>query len=165
MTRPPDDAAQAAVHEIGFDPESVLARDSRVMLQASFLTALHAELARELGPEQSSAALLQMGFLHGLQDVTRALAATADARPGLRGIPIPLPSRIILVADTVEAMTSDRPYRKALSLEAVVSEIQKYSGTQFDPKVTEPFLRLLEREGESFIKKNQKFDIYSFIQD
>ena len=83
----------------------------------------------------------------------------------LRGDQIPLPSRIILVSDTVEAMTSDRPYRKALSLEAVVSEIHKYTGTQFDPKVTEPFLRLLEREGESFIKKDQKFDIYSFIQD
>jgi response regulator RpfG family c-di-GMP phosphodiesterase len=83
----------------------------------------------------------------------------------LKGDQIPLPSRIILVADTVEAMTSDRPYRKALSLEAVVSEIQKYSGTQFDPMVTAPLLRLLEREGESFIKKNQKFDIYSFIQD
>jgi HD-GYP domain-containing protein (c-di-GMP phosphodiesterase class II) len=83
----------------------------------------------------------------------------------LRGDQIPLPSRIILVADTVEAMTSDRPYRKALTLEAVVSEIHKYTGTQFDPNVTGPFLRLLEREGESFIKKNQKFDIYSFIQD
>lgn len=83
----------------------------------------------------------------------------------LRGDQIPLPSRIILVADTVEAMTSDRPYRKALTLEAVVSEIHKYSGTQFDPKVTAPFLALLEREGESFIKKDQKFDIYAFIQD
>src|SRR5688572_27941533 len=88
MTHPPDDAAQAAVREIGFDPESVLARDSRVLLDPAFLATLHAELARELGPEQSCAALLQMGFLHGLQDVTRALAATAEARPGLHGIPI-----------------------------------------------------------------------------
>ena len=78
---------------------------------------------------------------------------------------IPLPSRVILVADTVEAMTSDRPYRKAMSLEAVVSEVHKYSGTQFDPKVTAPFLTLLEREGEGFIKKDQTFDIYAFIQD
>jgi len=83
----------------------------------------------------------------------------------LRGDQIPLPSRIILVADTVEAMTSDRPYRKALTLEAVVSEIHKYSGSQFDPKIAESFLRLIEREGESFIKKDQKFDIYTFIQD
>jgi putative nucleotidyltransferase with HDIG domain len=83
----------------------------------------------------------------------------------LRGDRIPLPSRIILVADTVEAMTSDRPYRRALSLEAVVGEIHKYSGSQFDPKVTASFLTLLEREGEGFIKKDQKFDIYAFIQD
>jgi putative nucleotidyltransferase with HDIG domain len=83
----------------------------------------------------------------------------------LQGDRIPLPSRIILVADTVEAMTSDRPYRQALSLEVVVSEIHKYSGTQFDPRCAEAFLRLLEREGEAFIKKDQKFDIYAFIQD
>jgi response regulator RpfG family c-di-GMP phosphodiesterase len=83
----------------------------------------------------------------------------------LCGDQIPLPSRIILVADTVEAMTSDRPYRKALTLDTVVSEIHKYTGTQFDPSVTAPMLALLEREGEAFIQKDQKFDIYSFIQD
>ena len=83
----------------------------------------------------------------------------------LSGDQIPLPSRIILVADTVEAMTSDRPYRKALSLEAVVSEIHRFTGTQFDPKVSQAFVRLIEREGESFLKKDQKFDIFAFIQD
>ena len=83
----------------------------------------------------------------------------------LRGDAIPLPSRIILVADTVEAMTSDRPYRKALSLEAVVSEIHRFTGTQFDPKVSGAFVRLIEREGEGFLKKDQKFDIFAFIQD
>ena len=83
----------------------------------------------------------------------------------LRGDQIPVPSRVILVADTVEAMTSDRPYRKALPLEAVVNEIHKFTGTQFDPRVTEAFLRLLERDGESFIRKDRKFDIYSFLQD
>jgi putative nucleotidyltransferase with HDIG domain len=82
----------------------------------------------------------------------------------LRGDTIPLPSRVILVADTVEAMTSDRPYRKALPLETVVSEINKYSGSQFDPNCADAFLRVLDREGESFIKKDQKFDIYEFIE-
>ena len=63
-------------------------------------------------------------------------------------------------------MTSDRPYRKALPLEAVVAEIHKYSGTPVRPDAAStPFLRLLEREGESFIKKDQKFDIYAFIED
>ncbi|MGI9592634.1 MAG: HD-GYP domain-containing protein, partial [Myxococcota bacterium] len=83
----------------------------------------------------------------------------------LRGDQIPLPSRIILVADTVEAMTSDRPYRKGMSLDKVVSEIHKFTGTQFDPKVAEAFLRLLDRDGDSFVQHDSKFDIYSFIQD
>jgi putative nucleotidyltransferase with HDIG domain len=82
----------------------------------------------------------------------------------LRGDQIPLPSRIILVADTVEAMSSDRPYRKALPLDAVHAELLKYSGTQFDPVCVEAFLRLLEREGEDFIRKDQQFDIYDFLE-
>ena len=77
---------------------------------------------------------------------------------------IPLPSRVILVADTVEAMTSDRPYRKALSIDTVVSELHKYSGSQFDPVVVAAFLRLLERDGDNFISKRQQFDIDAFIE-
>ena len=77
---------------------------------------------------------------------------------------IPLPSRVILVADTVEAMTSDRPYRKALSIDTVVSELDKYSGSQFDPVVVGAFLRLLEREGENFISKRQQFDIDALLE-
>ncbi|MCP3983806.1 MAG: response regulator [bacterium] len=82
----------------------------------------------------------------------------------LAGDSIPLPSRIIIVADTVEAMTSDRPYRKGLDLEAVVRELVKYSGSQFDPRCVDVMLRLLEDEGESFIKKDQKFDIHAFLE-
>jgi putative nucleotidyltransferase with HDIG domain len=82
----------------------------------------------------------------------------------LSGDAIPLPSRIILVADTVEAMTSDRPYRKALPLDIVYTELTKYSGSQFDPACVDAFLRLLEREGEGFLRKDQKFDIYAFIE-
>lgn len=82
----------------------------------------------------------------------------------LRRDEIPLPSRIILVADTVEAMTSDRPYRKGMPLERVVAELNQFSGSQFDPRIVVAFLRLLEREGESFIQKDQKFDIYAFLE-
>ncbi len=81
----------------------------------------------------------------------------------LKGDQIPLPSRVILVADTVEAMTSDRPYRKAMPLENVVQQLNEYSGSQFDPKCVTAFLDILEREGETFIRKDQKFDIYEFI--
>jgi response regulator RpfG family c-di-GMP phosphodiesterase len=81
----------------------------------------------------------------------------------LSGETIPLPARIILVADTVEAMTSDRPYRKALPLDVVRAELCKYSGRQFDPTCVEACLHLFDSEGENFIRKGQKFDIYEFI--
>jgi putative nucleotidyltransferase with HDIG domain len=82
----------------------------------------------------------------------------------LAGDQIPQPSRIIVVADTVEAMTSDRPYRKALPLDVVVRELHKYSGTQFDPKCVEAFLSLLEDEGDAFIARDQKFNIHDFLE-
>ena len=82
----------------------------------------------------------------------------------LAGDRIPLPSRVILVADTVEAMTSDRPYRKALQLDTVLSELHRFAGTQFDPVCVHAMLALLEREGDRFLRKDQKFDIYEFIE-
>jgi HD-GYP domain-containing protein (c-di-GMP phosphodiesterase class II) len=51
---------------------------------------------------------------------------------GLSGKGIPLGSRIILISDTIDAMTTDRPYRKRLPLEVVIAELQKCKGTQFD---------------------------------
>ena len=75
MTIPHD---PAPLGELGFDPEAVLERDSRILLDPAFLATLHAELAGELRPEEQRAALLQMGFLHGLQDVTRALASPPE---------------------------------------------------------------------------------------
>jgi putative nucleotidyltransferase with HDIG domain len=83
----------------------------------------------------------------------------------LNGVKIPFPSRIILVADTVEAMTSDRPYRKAVPLEEVILEIQRFSGTQFDPDCADAFLELIEREGEDFIEHASKFNIENFLRE
>ncbi|HDP70342.1 MAG TPA: HD domain-containing protein, partial [Actinobacteria bacterium] len=59
---------------------------------------------------------------------------------------IPLGASIIKVADAFDAMTSDRPYRKALSYEKAVNELNKYKGTQFHPEVVEAFLRIYEKE-------------------
>jgi response regulator RpfG family c-di-GMP phosphodiesterase len=61
---------------------------------------------------------------------------------GLAGLDIPLGARIFAVVDAMDAMTSDRPYRKALSFEAALKEIQSCSGTQFDPGVADVFLRI-----------------------
>jgi HD-GYP domain-containing protein (c-di-GMP phosphodiesterase class II) len=59
---------------------------------------------------------------------------------GLKGEEIPLEARIIAVADAYDAMTSDRPYRKALSEEAAVEEIKRNTGTQFDPAIVKAFV-------------------------
>jgi putative nucleotidyltransferase with HDIG domain len=56
---------------------------------------------------------------------------------GLAGDEIPLGARIIMISDTTDAMTTDRPYRKRLAIEAVITELQKYRGTQFDPKLVD----------------------------
>jgi diguanylate cyclase (GGDEF) domain len=63
---------------------------------------------------------------------------------GLKGEQIPLLSRILAVADTYDAMVNDRYYRKALSSEAAIAELKKCSGTQFDPRVVDAFLKILE---------------------
>ncbi len=60
---------------------------------------------------------------------------------GLRGEQIPLGARILAVADTFDAMTSERPYRAAMSDEAACAEIERCKGTQFDPEVADAFLR------------------------
>ena len=64
---------------------------------------------------------------------------------GLKGEQIPLGARIFAVADTLDAMISDRPYRKALPISAAREEIERFSGRQFDPQVVEVFLAQPER--------------------
>ncbi|MDH3845360.1 MAG: HD-GYP domain-containing protein, partial [Myxococcales bacterium] len=59
---------------------------------------------------------------------------------GLKGNDVPLIARIISVADTYDAMTSDRAYRKALSHDIAISEINRCGGTQFDPEIAQGFL-------------------------
>jgi putative two-component system response regulator len=60
----------------------------------------------------------------------------------LAGKSIPLGARILAVADAFDAMTSERPYRQALSVEYSLEEIRKHSGLQFDPEIAAVFLRL-----------------------
>jgi len=62
---------------------------------------------------------------------------------GLNGEEIPLLSRILAVADSFDAMTNDRIYRKAMSLEYAITEINKNSGSQFDPQVVEVFQEII----------------------
>lgn len=59
---------------------------------------------------------------------------------GIAGDVIPLASRVIMIADTIDAMTTDRPYRKALGNDEVRAELTKWSGRQFDPQLVQLLL-------------------------
>jgi HD-GYP domain-containing protein (c-di-GMP phosphodiesterase class II) len=65
---------------------------------------------------------------------------------GLKGEEIPLAARIFAVVDVWDALTSDRPYRKAWSKEKALDHIKGQSGKHFDPQVVETFLRMLAGE-------------------
>lgn len=64
---------------------------------------------------------------------------------GLCGEAIPISGRIVTVADVFDALTSERPYKKAWPLQEALEEIQRQSGRQFDPCVVEAFLRIINR--------------------
>src|SRR5579864_4557355 len=87
---------------------------------------------------------------------------------GLRGGEIPIGARIFAVADTLDAITSDRPYRKASSFDAAREEILRCSGSQFDPSVVEIFLKIpneLWHELRSEITgQNKRFSTFDIAQ-
>lgn len=68
---------------------------------------------------------------------------------GLKGEEIPLGSRIIIVADAYEAMTSDRIYRKAIGHERAMEQLTKYKGVQFDPRVVRALEQVVQKKGKS----------------
>jgi response regulator RpfG family c-di-GMP phosphodiesterase len=86
----------------------------------------------------------------------------------LRGGEIPIGARIFAVADTLDAITSDRPYRRASSFDAARQEILRCSGTQFDPSVVEVFLKIpneLWHELRSEITgQNKRFSTFDLAQ-
>jgi len=67
---------------------------------------------------------------------------------GLSGEDIPLPCRMIAIVDAFDAMTHDRPYRKALTYQEAIGELRRCAGIQFDPVLTNDFIERLTNEGE-----------------
>jgi HD-GYP domain-containing protein (c-di-GMP phosphodiesterase class II) len=86
-------------------------------------------------------------FLAGAVEIVRTHHERWDGLgypSGLRGEEIPLAARIFAIADSFDAMTSDRPYRPAMPLERALDEIRAGAGTQFDPAVADAFLDLVD---------------------
>lgn len=96
-------------------------------------------------PDQGAKILSAIPFLDRALDVVRHHHERWDGTgypAGLSGEQIPLWARIFAVVDTVDAITSDRPYRPARSLDVAFDELREASGTQFDPVCLEAFRRL-----------------------
>lgn len=100
-------------------------------------------------PEKSAEILI--GF-EGMENVAKSARHHHERYDG-RGYPdrlkaeeIPLGARIILIADTFDAMTSTRPYRKGLDYELAFEELKQFSGSQFDPQLVEAFILGMTKE-------------------
>jgi response regulator RpfG family c-di-GMP phosphodiesterase len=98
-------------------------------------------------PEKGKRILDPVPCLHGLIDGCWCHHEWWDGGGyprGLAGHNIPLVGRVVAIADAYDAMTSDRAYRRALSHEVAISEIERCSGSQFDPELGDAFVKLVE---------------------
>ncbi len=98
-------------------------------------------------PELGYRMLKDIRFLRSSLDIVLSHQERYDGTGyprGLKGEQIPLNARIFAVADTFDAMTSDRPYRNALDIAAAREEIRRFSNSQFDPRVADAFLSIEE---------------------
>ena len=93
--------------------------------------------------------LQPLTFLNGSIDAIRGHHERFDGKgypDGKKGKDISLEARIMAVADSFDAMTTERPYRKGLSIEEAKEEIIRNKGTQFDPEVVDAFIRCLDKQ-------------------
>jgi len=126
----------ALLHDVGKIHEEfapLLRKEGRLTAEETALMQTHSSRSAELVSIISK-------FRGSIQDSVRHHHERWDGQgypSGLSGRTIPLGSRIILISDTIDAMTTDRPYRKRLPLEVVIAELQKCKGTQFDPDLVE----------------------------
>lgn len=114
-----------------------------VLLKPGPLTDEEWQIMRQ-HPHNGHAILQKLPFLSMAADLVLCHEERFDGSgyPGrLKGEAIPLPARLFAVIDTLDAMTFDRPYRKALPFDVAKAEIVRMAGSQFDPKAVEAFLR------------------------
>jgi len=122
----------AYLHDIGKIgvPDAILLKPGKLTPEEREVMQAHARVGYEL--------VSRIEFLQEAAEIVHSHQERYDGKGyprGLAGEAIPLGARIFAVADTFDAMTSDRPYRKGLPLATALEEIRKESGRQFDPQV------------------------------
>lgn len=133
----------ALLHDVGKIgvPDAILRKPGPLTPQEWIEMRKHPELGRRI--------LSAIKFLEGAVPIVYCHQERYDGTGyprGLQGDKIPLGARIFAVVDTLDAMTMNRPYRKALPYEQARAEVIKFAGIQFDPRVVEAFLQIPEEE-------------------
>jgi putative nucleotidyltransferase with HDIG domain len=135
----PQLARAAFLHDIGkmAIPDRILRKPGPLTEEERAIMRTHCQIGYDM--------LVRIPFLREAAEIVLAHQEYFDGTGyprGLRGDDIPLGARIFAIADALDAMISDRPYRNALPIEHARAEIHRCSGTQFDPQIVEVFLNI-----------------------
>ncbi|HEY3176318.1 MAG TPA: HD domain-containing phosphohydrolase [Candidatus Polarisedimenticolia bacterium] len=145
----------ALLHDVGKIgiPDAILRKPGPLTPEEWVEMRKHPELGRRI--------LAGIKFLEGAVPIVYCHQERFDGTGyprGLSGDQIPLGARIFAAVDTLDAMTMNRPYRKAMEYQRAREEVMKFGGTQFDPRVVEAFLQIPEQEWET-IRRSIKADL------
>jgi putative nucleotidyltransferase with HDIG domain len=137
----PQLARAAFLHDIGkmAIPDRILRKPGPLTADERTIMRTHCDIGYKM--------LIRIPFLREAAEIVLAHQEYFDGTGyprGLRGEAIPLGARIFAIADALDAMISDRPYRSALSVEHAREEIRRCAGTQFDPEIVEVFLDIAD---------------------
>lgn len=135
----------AILHDVGKIGirDSILNKQAQLDNEEYAVMKTHTIMGAKILDSMKSLKALSMGakYHHEKYDGT-------GYQDGLKGEEIPFEARIIAVADTYDAMTTDRPYRKGLEHETAMKEINRFAGTQFDPTIVEYFNLVMEKKNK-----------------
>ncbi len=149
------------LHDIGkiAIPQNILCKPGRLTDEEFAVMKSH--------PNNSEKLILSVKKLAGISSWLKAHHERWDGKgypDGLKGEEIPLSSRIVAIADTYDAMTSTRSYRKALSHEVAIEEIKRCAGSQFDPNLAYKFIELEHTIKAAKESPEEYYSKYSFLQ-
>ncbi|MCU0650926.1 MAG: HD domain-containing protein, partial [Candidatus Omnitrophica bacterium] len=154
-------------------PEDILMKKDKLTIAEYEVVKSHPEIALKiLGPVEFPLFIEGTGSGEARPEMTLSLFEKADLSEevklmifhhhekyagggypkGLKGEEIPIGARIMAVADTFEALTADRPYRKAFPVEEACKILQKVSGEQLDPRIVSTFMKVLKEKGIEYLR-------------